>query len=153
VVHVPLAGAPVATVQPWQAPSHEALQHTPSAQKPEKQSAPTAHAEPLGSFGAHVPPEQTVPLLHWESELQPARHAAAPSQRPKPHSLAGSALATTGAQAPFTWEPVSSEQASHVPPHAESQQTASVQKPEAHWLPALQAAPCALRATHVPALQ
>ncbi len=150
---MPSAGAPVATVQPWQAPSHEPLQHTPSAQKPEKQSPPAVQAEPLGSFGAHVPPEQTVPLLHCESELQPARHAPVPSQKPKPHSAAGSALATMLEQAPFTWEPVSREQASHVPPHAESQQTPSVQKPEPHWLPAVQAAPCALRATHVPALQ
>ena len=153
VVQVPSALEPVATVQPWQAPLHEPLQQTPSAQKPEKQSAPVVQAEPLGCFGAHVPPEQTVPLLHWASDVHGARHAPAPSQVEKPHSLPGSVFATTLEHAPFTCAPVTSEHAWHVPPHAESQHTPSVQKPEVHWLPALQAEPWAFRATHVPALQ
>lgn len=153
VVQVPSADAPAAAVHAWHVPLQELEQHTPSAQKPLKHSPPTLQAEPAGSFGVQAPPRQVVPLLHCASEAQLARHAPAPSHVVKPHSLPGSALATTAEQAPFTWAPVVSAQASHVPPHTESQQTPSVQNPEVHWLPAVQVEPCALRATHVPALQ
>ena len=58
VVHVPLSVDPAATAHAWHVPLHAALQHTPSAQKPELHWLAAAHAVPLVFFAVQVPPAQ-----------------------------------------------------------------------------------------------
>jgi len=55
------------------------------------------------------------------------------------HSLSGSVFAGMGEQVPVKWPP--RLQLSHVPTHALSQQTPSLQKVEVHSLPAVHRVP------------
>jgi hypothetical protein len=83
-------------------------------------------------------------------------HAAVvtPSQAPpqaepsEAHAGRPTGAPTTGVQAPARPARL---HASHWPPQAPSQQTPSTQKPVAHWLAAVQAAPGAALGTHAPA--
>ncbi len=138
-----------AVLQASQAPPHPALQHTPSAQKPEVHSLAPPHAPPSTFFAVHAPPApQKKPALQSASAAHAARQAEAlPSHQVLPHSPAGSERAARGVQAPAV---LARLQASHAPLHAPLQQTPSAQFPEAHWLSAVQAWPWARFATQVP---
>jgi hypothetical protein len=78
---VPSAPPPfLAAEQAWQSPVQAALQHTPSAQKPEAHSLPAPHAAPSACGGTHALPTQTRPLAQSAAEAQlvlqaPALHA------------------------------------------------------------------------------
>jgi hypothetical protein len=134
VVQVPFCVPPAETVQAWHAPSHAALQQTPSAQKPDTHSLPPPQPVPCARFGAQVPPSQKFPGLQSVSAAHAARQAAVlPSQKVAPQSPAGSALPCTGVQVPSSAPPAPVLQASHAPSQARSQQRPSAQKPLVHW--------------------
>ena len=67
-------------LQASQVPLHAPSQQTPSAQKPEAQSAPEAHARAPPRFGVHVPDRQLLPPSHSASVRQPVPQRPAPSQ-------------------------------------------------------------------------
>jgi hypothetical protein len=62
------------------APLHAPLQHTPSTQKPEAQSAPWAHARPLPFGPLQVPPVQLLLDLHSPLPVQVASQLFVPVQ-------------------------------------------------------------------------
>jgi hypothetical protein len=125
LVHVPSAPG---RLQAWQSPVQPWLQHTPSAQALDWHSPLLAQPTPLA-------------LKQVAEPLQVVSSA---------HSLAGSWYAGTLVQVPV--EPAML-QARQVPVQVESQQTPSAQKPETHWLAAVQEAAGCFFGVHVPALQ
>jgi hypothetical protein len=100
--------------------------------------------------GAWISPSPSA-LQRWVPQVVPAaclRQAPAPSQTPSSPQLSGwlavqrpRGSATPGARLPHTPAVPGRLQAWQVPQLADSQQTPSVQKPLAHWLPAVQATP------------
>ena len=116
LLHAPSGPPPFfAAEHAWQTAVHAELQHTPSAQYPDEQVLPDEHAAPLGLLPVGVP------------------HAPEPLQSPLAHSLSGSVAAAIFPHVPFEPLPfLTVVHAWHVPVHAESQQTPSVQKPLEH---------------------
>jgi len=147
-VQVPAVAAALHASQvPLQAPS----QHTPSAQKPEAQSAPEAQARDSSLFGVHVPDRQLLPLPHSAPEAQPLPHRPAPSHVYAPQPFSTSVPAGRGEQPPSSPGRL---QASHAPPHAPLQHTPSAQKPEAQSEAATQEPPLPFAPLHLtPAVQ
>src|SRR5438876_697377 len=129
MVQVPLAVAPSAWVQASQPPpAHAALQHTPSAQKPEVHWLAAVQAAPRGPLGVHAPAAPQAGL------------GPAPAGRAVPGAQALAVRAR-------------SQRSQPPPAHAALQHTPSAQKPEVHWLAAVQAAPIAPLGVHAPVLQ
>ena len=121
-----------ATLHAMQVPVQLEAQHTPSAQKPEAQSAPRKHVPPSDFSATHAPKEQTRPALQSLSERHGAWHEDWPLHTPALHSEAGSVPSAYGVQPPTS---PATLQASHVPLHAPLQHTPSTQKPEAQSAP------------------
>ncbi len=129
------------------APSQARLQHTPSTQKPEAQSALPEQERPLPFGPLQVPPVQLLPPLHSVLELHVASQLPVPVQRLPPHSLAGSAPAGAAVQVPTR---PGTLHAMQVPVQAESQQTPSAQEPEAQSPLRVQVLPCHPSAAQAP---
>jgi hypothetical protein len=97
-----------------------------------------AHTAPAAYF-AHAPFPSHVPFVP---------HDAAPASTHSPSGLVFAAIAPHTPSAPLPF--FTAVHATHVPPHATSQQTPSAQNPDEHSCAAAQSAPGADFATHAP---
>ena len=135
------------TLQAWQVPVQAALQHTPSTQKPEAQSAPAAQERPLPFGPLQLPASQVLAFLHSPLSRHAASQLPSPLQKLPPHSLPVSVPADAAVQRPTL---PGTSHASQGPVHEASQHTPSVQWPEPHSAAEVQAVPPAVFATQLP---
>ena len=140
MVQIPVI-CPGSPTQRWQAPLHAVLQHTPSTQKPERQSQLPAHVVPNTRFGAQLVPVHELVESHWFDEQLPEQlvlQALEPLQVNNPQLFSGSVPAGWLLQVPM--KPVRLH-ATHEPVHALLQHTPSTHWPELHSQVLLHEAP------------
>lgn len=116
---------PGSPTQRWQVPLQAVLQHTPSTQKPERQSQLPAHVVPNPRFGAQLVPVHELVESHWFDEQPPEHvvlHAPEPLQVNSPQSFSGSEPARWPEQVPLEPDRLHAE---HAPVHAVLQHTPS----------------------------
>jgi hypothetical protein len=124
------------------------LQHTRSAQKPDKHCVPDAQGDPLPSFGWQIPPAQYRPAIHVASEVHAEGQVAElPEQTSGEHEGLPATPAARLVQTPT--EP-GALQTSHWPLHEALQHTPSEQKPLWHCVGAVQDPPTPGLMTHFP---
>jgi len=128
---VPAWAGPQVPAKPGRSHRSQALpqaesQQTPSAQKPEAQSAARVQAWPGASFCTQALPTHSAPGAQSAVLLQPTAQLPVAVHRAPEQS--GSAVpASTGAQVPFTLP----SQRAQAPPQRDSQQVPSTQNPGA----------------------
>lgn len=135
--------------QRWQAPLQAVLQHTPSTQKPERQSQLPAHVVPNTRFGAQPVPEHELVESHWFDEQPPEQvvlHEPEPLQVKSPQLFSGSVPAGWALQVPMKPAKLHAE---HAPVHAVLQHTPSTHWPELHSHVLLHEAPLDFFPVHV----
>jgi hypothetical protein len=67
-------------------PVHGEPQHTPSAQKPEAQTVPVVHGDPLPRFATHMPALQCAVVAQSASTLQDVAQLMVSAQPYAPHA-------------------------------------------------------------------
>jgi len=111
------------------------------------------HATSSAFLAVHVVPLHQAVDLQFVSDAQEVRHAVLPPHHVRLHSLPGSVPEAMTVQVPLALAPVAALQDWQVEVQAALQQKPSTQKPERHWLTAVQEEPCAFFAVQVPPVQ
>ncbi len=143
------ASCPGRPTQRWQAPLHAVLQHTPSTQKPERQSQLPAHEVPNTRFGAQLVPVHELVESHWFDEQPPEHvvlHALEPLQVNNPQLFSGSVPVGWLLQVP---RKPARLHATHEPVQAPLQHTPSTHWPELHSQVLVHEAPLLFFPVHV----
>ena len=147
LVHVPLPGAPVATLHAWQAPAQAESQQTPLTQKPFEHWLSLVQVRPSAFFAEQYVPEQYVVV--GQPEVQRiGQSRSVPLQTSMPHAGDPGSLAGAGSQVPAV-----RLQRSQLPEQDSAQHTPSAQEPDEHSVALVHATPRTFTGRHTPAPQ